>query len=224
MALGLTYGGGGDFLDIVKYDARAGRMSRVDNLDGVKTPKDITATFKAVFDFENVEVGWIDFTTGGAPSFALVSLDTPLPPRPTAEHKQGMRIVLKLAPACAGDAAPIRELAGTSAALLGGIDALHGAYLDARAANPGKLPVVSLLNAEPVTTGSGAKKSTNYKPEFAIVGWTNRPADLVASPRVVAPASGTPASATSAAPRTAAAPVPVTIARAPVSADADDFG
>ena len=63
MALGFsntgTSSGGGDFLPIVKYDARAGRFFRVDREDGVSTPVDITRSFKAVFDFENVETGWI---------------------------------------------------------------------------------------------------------------------------------------------------------------------
>ena len=57
--------GGGDFTPIVKYDSRAGRIFRVDRVqtnDGfVSDPVDITQGFKAVFDFENIEVGWIDF-------------------------------------------------------------------------------------------------------------------------------------------------------------------
>ena len=54
MALGFNLGsggGGGDFLPIIKYDARAGRLFRVDREDGVSTSVDITRNFKAVFDF-----------------------------------------------------------------------------------------------------------------------------------------------------------------------------
>jgi hypothetical protein len=63
MALGMNYdtSGGGDFLPIVKYDARAGRIFRVDRLDRVNNPVDITRSFKAVIDLENIEVGWLDF-------------------------------------------------------------------------------------------------------------------------------------------------------------------
>jgi len=75
MGLGLKISsGGGDFLPIVKYDARAGRMFRVDKVDGISTPVDITKKFKAVFDFENVEVGYINFATGSAPDFVMVPL------------------------------------------------------------------------------------------------------------------------------------------------------
>jgi hypothetical protein len=54
---------GGDFMLIVKYDARAGRvfrLDRVDNGSGYESDAvDITPIFKALADFENIEVGWI---------------------------------------------------------------------------------------------------------------------------------------------------------------------
>src|SRR6186997_3068713 len=113
---------GGDFTPIVKYDARAGRVFRVDReqtADGfASNPVDITSTFKAVVDFENVETGWMDFPPGSAPSFALVLLSSldkggSLPDRPSVKHKNGVRFLLKLNKACGGDK-PVRELAGTS--------------------------------------------------------------------------------------------------------------
>ena len=112
MGLGLKISsGGGDFLPIIKYDARAGRMFRVDKVDGVSTPVDITKKFKAVFDFENVEVGYINFATGSAPDFVMVPLGDALPEQPSPNHKQGMRMTVKLGEACGGDC---REIAGTS--------------------------------------------------------------------------------------------------------------
>jgi hypothetical protein len=42
---------------------------------------------------------------------------------------------------------------------------------------------VVLKSTVPITTGSGAMKSTNYRPVFEIVGWAPRPADLVWSPK-----------------------------------------
>ena len=178
MAFGININGSsGPITPIIKYDSRAGRMQRIDRVDGVSTPVDITNDFKAVMDLENVEQGWIDFAPGRAPSFALSRIGTPLPKQPTPEHRQGVRIMLKLAN---GD---VRELATAAKAALGGLDELHTAYEAGKAKNPGKLPVVVLKSTVPITTGSGAMKSTNYRPVFKIVDWAPRPADLVWSPK-----------------------------------------
>lgn len=186
MGLGLTYSSGegsGDITPFVKYDARAGRLFRMDranNGDGFSnTPVDITRTFKAVLDMENIEVGYMNFNTGTAPDFVLVKLGEPLPQRPQ-NYKQGARLMLKLGQDCGGD---VRELSNSSVAFLKGLDELHNDYVHGKAQNPGKLPVVILKDTIGVTTGQGDKKSTNYQPIFQIVGWAPRPADLIFKPR-----------------------------------------
>jgi len=177
----------GDFTPIVKYDARAGLLFRVDRVQGSdgsfsSEPVEITDVFKALADFENVEVGWIDFSTGSAPSFVLVPRGQMLPERPSANHKQGIRFLLKLARECGGDK-PIREIAGTSKAFLSAAEKVVAQYDAQKAANPGRLPVIMFDGkAMPVKTGTGAKSSTNYHPKFKIVGWAPR-GDLVAQPR-----------------------------------------
>jgi hypothetical protein len=178
MALGFSYGGSGggaDFLPIVKFDARAGRFFRVDREDGVSTPVDITRSFKAVFDFENLEVGWISFNAGSAPDFNMVPFGSPMGDRPSENHKRGIRMAVKLSAECGGDC---RELAGTSGAMMKGIDLLHDDYLAGSKENAGKLPVVVLDDTVPIESGSGAKKSTNYQPVFKITGWVKRPTGL----------------------------------------------
>jgi len=177
---------GGDFTPLVKYDSRAGRFFRVDRVqdfNGYNNEQvDITNHFRAVFDFENVEVGWIHFPMGGAPSFNLVPMGSQLPPRPSIDHKNGLRFMMKLDPACGGDK-KIREIASSAKAFLGGVEQVYGEYLRQRDSNPGKLPVVSLVSTMPVTTGQGQKQSTNYRPTFRIEGWVNRPVDLVPTPK-----------------------------------------
>jgi hypothetical protein len=180
-------GSGGDFTPIVKYDARSGRIFRIDRIDTgngyANEPVDITAIFKAVFDFETVLTGWMDFPPGSAPSFALVplSLDqskqVPLPDRPGPKHKHGTKTMIKLSPSCGGDK-PVREIAGTSKAYVGAYEALFAQYLAERSKYPGQLPVVALQSTMPVTTGSGQQKSTNYHPQWRIDGWKPRPADM----------------------------------------------
>jgi len=215
MALGFNFateGGNDSIIPIVKFDARAGRFSLRDYVDGAYVTKDITNEFAAIFDVENIETGSIDFSTGGAPSFAVAKFGDRIPAPPSANHKPGFRVLLKLSNALGGT---IREFASTAKACLRGIDELHNAYLAGVKANPGMLPVVKLKSTTPVTTGEGAKKSTNYIPVFEIIAWKPRPADLVYVPKAVT-----------------AAPVASVAAAAPPSTGstrvdmgtADDFG
>ena len=212
---------GGDFTPIVKYDARAGRIFRVDRLDTgngfENNPVDITANFKAIFDFENVEVGWLNFTPGTAPDLKLVPIGKQLPDRPSPNHKNGIRVLLRLTKACGGDK-PVREIAGTSKAFLSGVEAVYAEYLKEKAKYPGQLPVLVLEKTTPVSSGSGERKSTNYHPTFRIDGWAPRPADLIHiradAPKPASAGQGTaPSTGSTAVPPPKAAP-----------ADDNDFG
>ena len=216
MALGFTFGGdGGDIIPIIKFDARAGRMFRRDRVNGENDQTDITSDFKAIFDFENVETGTINFDTGSAPDFAVVRYGERIPAPPTDKHRPGVRILVKLGKDSGGD---IRELASTAKVFLSGIDRLHNDYLAGVKNNAGKLPIVALTSSLPITTGEGARKSTNYSPVFEIVGWATRPTDLTYIPRSGS-AGGEDAPATVAAPPATGS----TRVSAPSSSD-DDFG
>lgn len=181
MALGLqTESGGGDFTPVVKFDARAGRMFRVDreqdgggnwNTNNVE----ITNGFTAVMDLENIEVGWLLFAAGVAPQLTLVKLGQPLPQRPSDQHKQGFRMMMKLGKSSGGD---VREIAATSKAVLGAVDDLHTAYEAQKGANPGKLPVVALTGSKAIVSTGKGQSSTNYAPIFEIQKWVDRPAEL----------------------------------------------
>lgn len=219
MALGFNFGSGGsggsnsEIIPILKYDARAGRMYRRDYEGGEYVNSDISRTFKAVADLENIEVGWINFNTGSAPDMVMARHGEAHPSQPSAEHKQGVRLLVRLGKECGGD---LREIAGNSKSMLRGIDDLHNEYLKGVVDNPNKLPVITLKDTVPVTTGEGSKKSTNYVPIFEIVSWVARPADLVYVPKVRfnAPASG-------GAPITGSRQVS---APAPAVSSEDDFG
>jgi hypothetical protein len=225
MALGLSFdtGSASDIIPIVKFDARSGRIFRRDFVgSGEYDNVDITRSFRAVVDMENIEVGSIAFGSG-APQFALVPLGQRPPSPPSPEHKQGARMMLKLAKEVGGD---IREIASTAKAFLRGLDELHNAYLAGVIDNPGKLPIVILKDTIGITTGEGAKKSTNYQPIFEITAWVARPADLVFVGRAQAPQAAPAPAAPGRAPVTgskpATPPAPPPAASAPASAD--DFG
>lgn len=167
----------GDFLPIIKYDARAGRIFRIDRgLDG-NVPTDITDAFTAVFDFENVESGWMNFS-GPTPDFKLVRMGQVLPVRPSENHKNGIRLLLKLHPSCAGSDKPIREFSTSAKAALRGLEKLYLEYQE-QVQKSGQLPIVQMKGSTPIKTGAGDRQSTNYVPRFEIVGWAPRPSDLV---------------------------------------------
>jgi len=211
--------GGGDFLPVLKYDARAGRFFRMDRVDtgsGFATePTDITPIVKFIADFENVEVGWINFPLGGVPDFKLVPIGSRLPDQPSTDHKNGLRFMLKLSKECGGDK-PIREIAGTSKAFLGAIEAVYTQYLAEKVANAGKLPVLTVDKITPVKSQS----STNYHPTFRISGWAPR-GDLVFVPKSVTPSQAS-ATLAATAPSTGSTRASAPVAE-PAMAD-DDFG
>jgi len=232
MAFGFNYeSSAGDIIPIVKFDARAGRFFRIDRSDGVNNPMDITGSFKAVMDFQNIEVGFIHFPAGAAPEFKVAPIGQPTPANPGGKFRQGIRMMLKLGKDCGGD---IREIATTAKAVLSAFDTCHTEYMAGSKANPGKLPVVEIsrdkngnLEIVPIVTqGRDEKgnpvKTTNYAPVFKIAGWVDRPADLVFSPKnggdaVPAPAQTAPASPPSTGSTQVSAP-------AAASSSDDDFG
>jgi len=223
---------GTDIVPIVKYDARAGRLFRMDRVNtgnGFATdPVVITGTFKGLCDFENIEVGWFNFTPGVAPSIIVVKRGAMLPPKPSEQHKYGLQFMLKLAKECGGEE-PIRKISGTSKAFRNAFEHIVGVWDSEHKAQGAKLPVLMFDGQPmPVTTG-GVHQSTNYHPRFKIVGWAPR-GDLAYVPQpqsvpavqpvaAVQPVQGNGA-ARAAAPATGAQRAP---APAPQQAQAADF-
>ena len=174
MTLGLTSSSsGGDFLPLAIYDARAGRLFKIERSQGpdgwMKERIDITSpppTF--AFDMGSIEVGWIWFSLG-APDFHMVPFGADLPPQPSKDHKKGFRAKI------AGKVLDgVREFSQTAQCVLAGIDELHEAFIAAPEAAAGKIPIVRLSGTLPIMTRGGGQTSTNYKPIFDIVGWTDR--------------------------------------------------
>src|SRR5215207_3390791 len=67
MGFGLNLNITGDFLPIVKIDARTGRIVRVDRDEGGEQRLvDMTDVFEGVFDLAHAEAGWAYFEDGQA--------------------------------------------------------------------------------------------------------------------------------------------------------------
>lgn len=227
MGLGLTTGGsGGDIKPYINYDAKAGRMFRVDrNQQGdgsYATDKvEITNIVQFVADLENIRVGWISYTSQGPIRKLVVLGKEPIPARPDDKgadgkpsFKQGFEIDLMLNKESGGGGA--RVFGSAAGCVIEAVDALHDAYAAAPESKAGKLPVVKVAGVSPVKSG----QSTNYKPTFSIVSWIDRPAPLASS-------VSSPATAPSSAPSTGSTPVGPPAAQVPqqaAMADASDFG
>ncbi len=188
MGLGLSVSDGGERKPIIKYDARAGRIHRIDRVAGANVPTEITNGFTAVFDLAGIEVGWARWNSGGAPEWKMVKVGQPKPAKPAPDFKQTFRLNIKLNSKIGGD---VREFASSAACVIGAVDKLYDDYMAAPERSQGKLPVVALTGTTMITSGSGAQKSTNYAPNFAITNWMARPADMagVSAPVVPRPVS-----------------------------------
>jgi hypothetical protein len=185
MALGLPERGGEDRTPIVKYDARAGRLFRVDRTqaDGSweSNTVEITPVFQAIFDMERIEVGHLYFPTNGAPDIIVVPYGQEIPPKPAGgNHKPGFRVYMLLGKQAGGD---LREMASNAQSSIKGMNALHDEYLKGVKDHPGMLPVVRLEKTIAVSSSgkdaSGKQvSSTNYQPCWTISKWTARPPEL----------------------------------------------
>ena len=90
MAFGKRKGSGGDFLPLLKYDARNGSLyleDRVQTSRGwEKEHTNVGSAFKGVFDLANAEVGWINFPRGSAPITQLVPAGQDIGEAPSEEN------------------------------------------------------------------------------------------------------------------------------------------
>ena len=208
MGLGLNIGNseGGDFLPIIKFDARAGRWSRIDrsqDASGIwgSDAVDITASFSAAFDVADCEVGWLKFYEGV--SKVLVPMGEPLPPQTSPDHKQGFSMTVKLSADCGGD---LREFSSSAKVVCAAMDAL----VDKGEASPeykeAKIPIIGCASSNAVVTKTPGGTTTNYAPVFEITGWITRdqfgtqpePAAVEQPAAVVPPSPPPPAGAVAA--------------------------
>jgi hypothetical protein len=214
---------GEEYIPILKYHALTGRLSRIDKkhngTEWVKEEVDLTRIFKAKFDLENIETGWLKFAAGSAPEFQVVPLGQVIPDRPSPLHHNGVRVMVELSKECAGGEKAIREFANNSKAFSSGFEKLVVEYNAEKGKHPGLLPVVVMEGSTPRKSGTGATQSTHYVPVFTIVGWVPR-GDLLFVPKT--PKLPNPPTPPATAPDTGSTKVGAPSAKAP--ALEDDFG
>lgn len=186
MALGLPMGGngnGGDILPRIQWNAKAGRLYRVDrSQDGSGTWQseevELKLPIQTVMDLENTEIGWFRFE--GGVDIQTVQVGEALPPKPSEAHKHGFRVKVYSAKALGG----VRHWNHTAKSVISAFDVLHSQYVTEAPKNPGKVPVIEWLDALPVVTGQGAQRTTNYSPILKLAKWVDRPEALSAAAAV----------------------------------------
>ncbi len=176
-----------EFLPTMRYLTSAGRLYRRDRVGGAAgfTNDDVELPpgTKIVFDFGSIQIGWMLFGTGVAPSFALAPVGHPMPERPTPEHRQGVRLLVHL-----GKSGGLREFCNNSKFALAAIDDLHTQYEADPEAATGKIPVVEFTGATKIDTTNRHGTRTDYRPNFTIVQWIPRVSEF--GERTVPPPSG----------------------------------
>ncbi len=226
MALGLTTSSGGEIQPYCKYDAKAGRLFRMDRVqhnDGTFSSEsyEITNTAQMVMDLANIRVGWINYTSQGPVRRLVVLGQEAIPPRPEDKNtegkpafKQGFEVDLLLDKNSGGGGA--RVLGSAAGCVIEAMDALHDAFTAAAESKAGKLPVVKISGVSPVKSG----QSTNYKPNFAIVNWIDRPQSLAGAAPQTQPSQSAPATGST----QVSAPTQQQAPQQAAMADASDFG
>jgi hypothetical protein len=186
MGLGLDTGTfTGEIKPRVKYDAKAGRLFRVDRIERIdgfaSDAVDITDTAQIIVDFPNIRVGWIAYSPQGPIRRLVVLGKEPIPPRPEDKgadgkpaFKQGFEVDIALDNCTSGGNNVARVLGSTANCVIDAMDNLHDAYSAAPESKAGKLPIVKIARVLPIQVG----QSINYKPVFEIIGWVDRPAVL----------------------------------------------
>ena len=156
MNLNLSNSGGSS--NYIRFSPQANAWS---NQDGEFTLE------KFVFDYENLQTGWMLIAVGVYEFNADESLGRKAA-QPSPEHKRGFKATFY------NKTMGIAEFSANGAGANMGLEALYKQVQAQAGANVGKLPVVEYTGSRPEKVGKGSTRV----PEFNVTGWVARPAAL----------------------------------------------
>ena len=179
MALGMNFdtsGTGRKFLPIVKFDAKSGDMmivNREPQSDGTweKTEIELKFPTHAVCDFANIEIGWIGYVDNKF-DYVMAKAGQKMPACPSPDHKQGVRLRMFFKDH------GLREFSHTSKNVLRVIDAIHTQAESEAAANPGKMPVVTITGTETIKMQTKQGELRFKVPAMEIAKWVDVPPEM----------------------------------------------
>lgn len=177
MPLGLMiYHASGEFKPRIEYDAKAGRLKRIDQSpDGQIVKFNLTMSQPAfAWDLGTIETGWLNFQKATAPSIVVVPFGQPWPARPDNAHKAGFRSRI-----WDGQEPFAREFAATAGVTIKVIEAFFDNFETAPEAAAGQIPVLRFVNV--------VESGKNYAPVFDLVRWIERREDIFGPRTVAAP-------------------------------------
>lgn len=197
---------GGEFKVYVGYNAKAGRWYT--KRDGKDEPMFEVTDLTAVFDMTSLKTGWFKFNANVAPEKVIDPSFSESAPNPGQDFKRGFQLDLYSEKNLLG----LREFTSTASIVIEAMNKLYDLWVAAPETATGQLPVVRCVGVIPVSN----RHSTNYQPQFEIIGWTDRPAALGDGNQQAAAAPVTPAPLPAA--PAPAAHMPPPVAPAPASA------
>ena len=156
--MNLNLSGGGGSGNYIRFSPQLNAWS---NQDGEFTLE------KFVFDYENLQTGWMLIATG---MFEFIPDDSlgRKGAQPSPEHKRGFKAIFY------NRSMLVAEFSANGAGANMGIESLYKQVSAQAAANVGKLPVVEYTGSRPEKVGKGSTRV----PEFNVTGWVARPAAL----------------------------------------------
>ena len=156
--MNLNLSGGGGSGNYIRFSPQLNAWS---NQDGEFTLE------KFVFDYENLQTGWMLIATG---MFEFIPDDSlgRKGAQPSPEHKRGFKAIFY------NKSMLVAEFSANGAGANMGIESLYKQVSAQAAANAGKLPVVEYTGSRPEKVGKGSTRV----PEFNVTGWVARPAAL----------------------------------------------
>ena len=170
-------GGSGNY---IRFSPQANAWS---NQDGEFTLE------KFVFDYENLQTGWMLIAVGVyefQPDESLGRKSS----QPTPEHKRGFKATFY------NKTMGVAEFSANGAGSNMGLESLYKQVQAQAADNVGKLPVVEYTGSRPEKVGKGSTRV----PEFNVTGWVARPAALQEGAAQAEPEFSAPAPAAKPAP------------------------
>ena len=177
----------GDFLPIVKFDARSGRFFKVNKeFGGVAEDVEIPNGTKFAIDFGTLEAGWVTFGAQGPIRHMRPYVEEEgTIPQPQDKDGDGKLIFRPgfYTKICGNALDGVREWIGASAAVMNAMEELYQACIRTPEMAKGQIPIVIIARTTAIKSGMGARSSTNYGPVFEVAGFTDRPNIL--GPRTV---------------------------------------
>lgn len=169
----LNSGGGAAF---IRFSAELDQWSRSSQSGDLI---DISWESPVVVDIENIQLGWLKLA-GGRDWIIWPDNDVKLAQtlKPSDEYKQGFNV--KFYSSKLFDDEPVRELSANGVGIFSFVKAVYDAC--EKDFGNGKVPAIKITKSTPTRIGKGSTKI----PNFEIVKWVDRPAELDGEEAVIA--------------------------------------